>query len=135
MNLKKINLIIIITFVLFNFFIINTSLAQSTAVIGGLKNTGQNAEYPVDTSGAPKQEFAQAFVNYINGFFGLISLLFLILILYGGYLWMNARGKEDQVERAKKIMIEATIGLAIIISARLIVELALTYIGKAAYPG
>ncbi|MBI2552298.1 hypothetical protein HYW17_03320 [Candidatus Uhrbacteria bacterium] len=48
------------------------------------------------------------------GFLGVVAL---ILILWGGYLWMTSAGNEEQIEKAKKVLIDATIGLAIILSA------------------
>ncbi|MDO8505133.1 MAG: pilin [bacterium] len=48
------------------------------------------------------------------GFLGTVAL---VLILYGGYLWMTAAGNEETIDKAKKVLTQATIGLAIILSA------------------
>jgi len=48
------------------------------------------------------------------GFLGMVAL---VLILYGGYLWMTSAGNEETIAKAKKVLINATIGLAIILSA------------------
>lgn len=53
-------------------------------------------------------------VFYVYGFLGII---FIILTIYGGYLWMTARGNEEQVTKARKIVIDGVIGLIIIILA------------------
>src|SRR3989338_1965188 len=53
-------------------------------------------------------------VRVALGFLGTVALL---LILYGGYLWMTAVGNEEQIDKAKKVITQATIGLAIILSA------------------
>ena len=47
----------------------------------------------------------------------LVGLIFLILMVYAGYLWMTARGEEDQIDKARKIIIAAIIGLVIVVSA------------------
>jgi len=46
-----------------------------------------------------------------------IGVLFLILTIYGGISWMTAGGNEQKVEKAKTIIINAVIGLLIVLSA------------------
>ena len=46
-----------------------------------------------------------------------IGVLFFILMIYGGFLWMTAQGNEQQVEKAKNLIIAAIIGLVIVMSA------------------
>jgi hypothetical protein len=47
----------------------------------------------------------------------MIGVVFLVLIVYGGYVWMIARGDEAMVEKAKDTIINSTIGLAITLAA------------------
>ena len=53
----------------------------------------------------------------INVFLGLLGVVFVSIIIYGGYLWMTANGREDNIVKAKKIIVNAVIGLVIILSA------------------
>ncbi len=53
------------------------------------------------------------------GFLGTVALL---LVLYSGFTWMTAAGDETKIERAKKILSGAVIGLAIIMSSFAIVS-------------
>jgi len=53
----------------------------------------------------------------INVFLGLLGIIALLLILYGGFLWMTAGGVPERVEKAKKVLINAVIGLAIILTS------------------
>ncbi|RLC39033.1 hypothetical protein DRH27_00720 [Candidatus Falkowbacteria bacterium] len=46
-----------------------------------------------------------------------IGVLFFILIIYGGLLWMTARGEEAQVKKAKDLIQAAVIGLIIVLAA------------------
>ncbi len=48
---------------------------------------------------------------------GLLGILFFLLTVYGGLIWMKARGNDKEVERAKEIITSAVIGLAIIAAA------------------
>ncbi len=50
-------------------------------------------------------------------FFTILGLLFLGLMLYGGYNWMTAMGEEEKVTKAKETIIPAVIGLGILIAA------------------
>jgi hypothetical protein len=53
----------------------------------------------------------------IQIFLGLLGVIALGLIIYGGFLWMTAAGNEEQIDRAKKVLTSAIIGLVIILSA------------------
>jgi len=43
----------------------------------------------------------------------LLGVIFLILMVYGGYLWMIARGNDELVTKAKDTIRSAVIGLII----------------------
>lgn len=53
-------------------------------------------------------------INIILGFLGIVAV---ILIMYAGWLYLTARGNEDQVKKAKLILRNALIGLVIIFAA------------------
>ncbi len=47
-------------------------------------------------------------------FLGAIAL---ILVMYGGFLWMTSNGDEEKIDKAKKLLTNAVIGLIIILSS------------------
>ena len=53
----------------------------------------------------------------IRTILGLLGLIFVVLMVYSGFLWMTARGDSDQVDKAKDIIRQAIIGLIIIFLA------------------
>ena len=53
-------------------------------------------------------------INVVLSFLGVI---FLVLMVYGGILWMIAQGNEKNVDQAKNIITDAIIGLIIVASA------------------
>ncbi len=53
----------------------------------------------------------------ISGALSLIAIFFFILMVYGGFLWMTARGNDDQVEKAKNLIKDAIIGMVIVVMA------------------
>jgi cbb3-type cytochrome oxidase subunit 3 len=53
----------------------------------------------------------------IGAILSFIGVIFLVLIIYAGILWMTASGNDQQVDKAKKLIIAAIIGLIIILAA------------------
>ncbi len=54
---------------------------------------------------------------FINIVLGVLGVIFLVLTIYAGFLWMTAAGNEEQVKKAKHIVVQAVIGLVITLSA------------------
>jgi len=53
----------------------------------------------------------------IGTFLSFLGIIFLCLVIYGGFLWMTSAGNESKVMRAKQVLTQAVIGLIIILSA------------------
>ncbi|MFA4942040.1 MAG: FISUMP domain-containing protein [Patescibacteria group bacterium] len=53
----------------------------------------------------------------INVFMLLLGVIAVSLVIFAGFKWMTSNGNEENVEAAKKILKNAVIGLAIILSA------------------
>jgi len=53
----------------------------------------------------------------INIFLGFLGVIFLVLMLYAGFLWMTAQGEEAKVKKAKDMITQAVIGLIIVVAA------------------
>ncbi len=53
----------------------------------------------------------------ITAVLGLLGVIFLVLMVYGGYIWLIARGDEGKVEKAKDTIINSLIGLIIVLAA------------------
>jgi len=53
----------------------------------------------------------------LNAALSLVGLIFLILMVYAGYLWMTARGEEEPIKKAQKIIVGSVIGLVILLGA------------------
>lgn len=60
----------------------------------------------------------------IRAVLGLLGTIFLVLTIYAGFLWMTAAGNEDKVTKAKKLLFDGVIGIAIILAAYSITWLA-----------
>jgi len=53
----------------------------------------------------------------IKAALGVTGVIFLALLVFGGYVWMTAGGDESKVEKAKQTIGRATIGLIIVLCA------------------
>ena len=58
------------------------------------------------------RDTVRRFINIGLGFLGVLTVL---MVIYGGYMWLTAAGAEDKVTKGKNILIWAAIG-AIVIS-------------------
>ncbi len=70
-----------------------------------------------ETAGLATTSLTTIIGTIIGVFFSILGIIFLGIVLYAGYLWMTAGGEEEKVERAKKWLINGTIGLVITLSA------------------
>jgi len=67
-------------------------------------------------------------VRYVLGFLGVIAV---IVIIIGGFMWMTAAGNEEKVAKAKKVLVQGIIGLAIVMLAFVIATFVINMIRRA----
>ena len=79
--------------------------------------------------GLPATDIRLIIANIIRAALGLLGLVLIVLFLYGGFLYMTSGGNEEQVASAKKILVNASIGLGIILSAYAIVLFVMRLLG------
>ncbi|MCR4280446.1 MAG: hypothetical protein NUV82_03420 [Candidatus Komeilibacteria bacterium] len=87
-----------------------------------LKEVGGTAYY-----NEPDAEPAVTSPGYIAGevikiALSFIGLIFVIFIIVSGFQWMTAGGNEDAITKARKRMVNATIGLIIVLGAFVITD-------------
>ncbi|MBI2984848.1 MAG: Ig-like domain-containing protein [Candidatus Kerfeldbacteria bacterium] len=71
--------------------------------------------------GLGSADLRQVIINLIRILLGLVTLVAVAYLIYGGYLWLTAGGNEQRVEKAKEVILQALIGLVIILLAWAIV--------------
>lgn len=69
----------------------------------------------VDPSGTGEGSLRVVVVQMVDYFLGFLGLLAVIMVIYGGVLYVTAGGKEEQSNKAKKVIMFAVIGLIIIL--------------------
>ena len=128
---KKLFLTVTILALLLTTNVVFASNSITNQAGGGLNTAVQEAYGGGNKVNVNQGTFTQGLVIIINNLLTFIGILFFLLIIYAGYLWMTARGNQEQVEKAKKITREAVIGLLIIILARIFTEFILSQVGSA----
>ena len=90
----------------------------------GLDDIGDQAEL----SGA---ELPEVIGTLIKVFLSILGIIFLILTLYAGFLWMTAAGNPDKVGKAKTLLAQAVIGLILILASYAISQFVVEAISSA----
>ena len=57
--------------------------------------------------------FAETLGSVIQVALSFVGIIFTALMVYAGFLWMTARGDENMVEKSKKTLTTAVVGLVI----------------------
>lgn len=123
-NLKRtlLALVFIVLFTLsFGFYKVSASETECTSVWdcitdednGGLHEIGET----VFRDETPKKTIPQIIASIINYLLGFLGILFITLIIYGGFIYMTAMGDSEKISNAKSIIISASIGVAIILAS------------------
>lgn len=97
---------------------INNAKAQKPAdVLGGLENAAKAGGIQTAET-RPEVMVGQI----IRSFLGVLGIVALVLIIYGGFLWMTAAGNEEKVKKGKAVLTWAVIGLIVIFGSYAITD-------------
>lgn len=94
------------------FLMLSLPMAASAATV----NLGLTSEVE-GALGLGTADIRVTVARIINVFMGLLGIIAVVIILYGGFIWMTAAGNEERVDKARKMIVAGVIGLAIILSA------------------
>jgi Type IV secretion system pilin len=78
---------------------------------------GTNFEDFQTASGGGTTPLVDMIGGIVNVIMGLLGVVAVLVILYGGFMWMTAAGNEEKVTKAKKLIIAGIIGLVVIFAA------------------
>lgn len=109
-NRRTICLIALIA-VLFSFALNASAFSISNTGLDATSNEAYGGPAPI------KGSLSVVIGKVIGVALSFIGILFLLLMIYGGFTWMIARGNESDVTKAKEIIIAAIIGLIIVLAA------------------
>ena len=72
-------------------------------------------EEVAEDSGLGDESLSVVIAKIIRTILGFLGIIAVIIVLWGGFVWMTAGGDADKVAKAKKILINGVIGLAIVL--------------------
>lgn len=99
-------------------FVTHAAIAVSDT---GLKTTADQANFDTtDAVGGNISVFIGKFI--ITPILGIVGVVFLVLMLYAGLLWMTAAGGSEAIKKAKGILVNSVIGLVIVAASYAITE-------------
>lgn len=93
-------------------FIIFPVISQA-AGLGGLDVTANRAGYT-------ENSVIVIGGNVLNLILSFVGILFLVMTITGGFIWMTAAGNASKVSTAQKLIVAGIIGLIIVVSAYVI---------------
>ena len=102
---------------------VNKAFAQGSS---GLFSNPQSGPPPTAAAQGTLGQNISTIINYFLGFLGLIAVAFLI---YAGVLMVTAGGAEEQVTKARKIIMYAVVGIVIILLSYTIVTFVSSALG------
>lgn len=132
MHMKKI--LIILTSLLVFLIGVQTVFAQSD-IPPGPYGLGKTAEVAFGDKLDPKATVQSITGNVIGSILAMIGVLFLALMIYGGVIWMIARGNEQQTQKALNTIIAAVIGLVIVLASYAITNFVFTSVNDTTTAG
>ena len=107
-------LILLIVIVLTLLLTTNISFAEQLNIRDAPGLAGKTADF----AGVQKtRDLPLLAATIVQALLALVGIIFFILIIYGGYSWMTAGGNDEKILKAKKLIIRAVIGLAIVATA------------------
>lgn len=81
----------------------------------GLKKAGEDLGYNTSRGG---DNFIESYIGQLLTIvFSFLGLIFFGLILYAGFIWMTAQGNDSKISEAKKMLVNAIIGLIVILAS------------------
>ena len=77
----------------------------------------QSIDFPTNFAGFSTADIKVVIENIVRIVIGFIGIIFVLLLIAGGIMWMTSGGSADRINQAKKLIAAAVIGLIITLSA------------------
>lgn len=92
---------------------LNSTVVFANGFFGGGGAGGSVPGAVIDATGG-QSSFRQLLLTIVGYFMTFLGLLAVLMIIYAGVLYVTAAGKDDQVDKAKKIILYSIVGLLVI---------------------
>jgi cytochrome bd-type quinol oxidase subunit 2 len=96
---------------------VSTALALATVGAANVFAQGLTADAPesIKTQTGNNADFKSLLLTIINSFLTFLGVLAVLMIIFGGILYITAGGDPQKADKGKKIIMYAVIGIVIIL--------------------
>ena len=123
-NVSLLFIVFLIIFSVTSFAYVNAQATQEAA--GGIEKTLND---PLNNTFSQPNGIQNLIGTIIKAVLGVVGSLALVMFIYGGLLWMTAAGNTERVEKGKKTIVWAVLGLVVIFTSYALVKFILLAIG------
>ena len=105
-------------FALINLF----ALAALTPALADVEDDILDQLRPIEDVYSPDEPvtgvtLARTVARIIQAILGFLGVIFIVLIVYSGFVWMTSAGNSEKIDKAKQTLVAAAIGAAIVLAA------------------
>lgn len=93
------------------------ALGQSPDPSYGLNTTAERANLKTGGTLSPQQQINLLIATIIKTIIGLTGVVFMIMIVAAGDLWMTAGGNEEKITKARTMIFNAAVGILVVFGA------------------
>lgn len=115
-------------------FALADSHTQKAKILEGLNKTAGSADISQIENDDATTGLTTLLGITINYLFGAVAIVFLTIILVGGYIWMTAQGQQEQIDRAKKFVLNGVFGMMVIFLSYTLVTVVIFFLNRATVP-
>jgi lysylphosphatidylglycerol synthetase-like protein (DUF2156 family) len=112
-NIKNVVSTLLLVFVLCVPYLVLAETMSGSGILDKVEGVGTVSGY----AEADETSLAETLGLIVNTVLSLLGVVFIVLMVYGGFQWMTAGGNEEQVKKAQGRIKNAIIGLVITIAA------------------
>ena len=109
---------LVYTYTFFIFLVVSLILSTflfAFAILPAFAQTSLNTGINYGTfTGLGTQDLREGIMRIINVLLSFLGIIAIVIMLWGGFVWLTSGGSEEKVGQAKKIITAGIIGLVII---------------------
>jgi TRAP-type C4-dicarboxylate transport system permease small subunit len=106
-------------------------MAQTTTGLAGATDELTSVGTAIGTD-ATTNSLPELIGSLIAVLLSVLGIIFVVLVVYAGFLYLTAAGDDEKVKKAKKLLNQSVIGLVIIIAAYAIADYVISALTTAA---
>lgn len=134
LKLIKLSIICLLIFNALSVFVLTASAGSLINDKDSTTNLNENTAC-IKTGDCQLNDFMLVAVNVSNIILALVGSLSLFAFIYGGIMWLLSAGDAEKVMTGKRAIIGAVIGLAIVFTSFMIIQLVFSALGITAAEG